>query len=159
MGEPEQFILDTNVLSSFYAVNWLEGTKCWCPERSLLAPKRVWTEFSEYWDADHPEWLNIQEVDLDSPRVQLPGALALADWACIILAESVEEACVITNDKGMHTVAEQRDVAYSWGTRFLLDTFHRCGISEKELTNGIDSYSSDLGLGSGVVGELEKAEK
>lgn len=159
MVEPSRFILDNNVISSFHAVDWLNGVECWTPGRSLLAPSRVWVEFQDYWDAKQPEWLDIREVDLEDTEVQAPGVISPTDWACVILTESIEEGCLVTNDIAMHSTAERRGVDYQWGTQFLLSTFYRCGISEEELGEGISSYSSDLGLSTGIVSELEDAEK
>lgn len=159
MTEVENFVLDNNVLSSFHLVDWLDRVSIWTQSREVLAPERVWSEFQEYWGADLPDWLNLKRVNLEKPRVQAPGALSPADWACIIVAEEIGDACVVTNDQAMQTTAERRDVSYQWGTQFLLSTFKQCGISKSELDRGIENYSSDLGLGQDIKKELYSAEK
>lgn len=158
MADTEVFILDTSVISSYHAVEWLGGVACWTPQHSLFAPARVWTEFADYWDVDQPDWLEIQEVSLEDEQVQGPGTLSVPDWACVLLAESVD-GTVVTNDQAMHTVTENREQPWEWGTAFLLDTFDRCGISQNELDAGIEAYATDLGLNSEIVAVLEAAEK
>ncbi|MFC5972071.1 hypothetical protein ACFPYI_12090 [Halomarina salina] len=159
MSRPAGFILDTNVLSSFYAVDWLSNLSFWHPERMLWSPERVWTEFTAYHNAEQPSWLEIHDVALEDVEVEDPMRLATADWACIILAETMDDGCVVTNDRAMHDAAEQRDVSYQWGTQFLLSTFHGCGISELELSAGLSEYTTDLGLTDRVVAEVKSAEK
>lgn len=158
MTDGATFVLDTNVISSFYAVDWLESLEFWRPERKLLAPDRVWSEFEDYADATRPPWLKTRAVDLQAPRVDAPGALAPADWACVVLAES-SEGRLVTNDRAMHAVAAERGVQFMWGTQLLLKTFHGCGITERELRTRLDEYARDLGLGEGVTAEVRSAEK
>jgi len=77
MTEVEHFVLDTNVISSLIAVDWLQGVKYWLPEREVLAPRRVWKEIQSHWDLDEPEWLDVKQVDLDGIRDDYPGSISL----------------------------------------------------------------------------------
>lgn len=159
MTECEQFILDTNVISSFYSVGWLSSLDFWTPDTNLIAPERVWGEFEAYANATCPEWLETRNVDLDRARVAAPGALAPADWACIVLAESVETGCLVTNDRAMHDIAAERSVNYLWGTQFLLKTFHGCGISKIDLEAKFEPYADDLGLTEDIRSDVLSREK
>jgi hypothetical protein len=158
MTDAAAFVLDTSVISSFHAVEWLDGIACWTPQYSLVAPARVWDEFADYWDVEQPSWLEIRDVPLEGEEVNAPGALSVPDWACVLLAERVD-GVVVTNDQAMHTVAESREVPWTWGTAFCLETFDRCGISQEELDAGIEGYAADLGLSHEIVSVLDDAEK
>jgi hypothetical protein len=149
-------VLDTNVLSSFEAVGWLESVGIW--NRELLATERVWAEFLAFADRDRPEWLSVAEADLEQVDTDAPGALSIADWSCLALCLA-DDAILVTNDTAMHGIAEHHDVPFDWGTRFLLDTFERCGLSKSELEGGREEYVADLGLPDDVDDVLRDAEK
>ncbi|MWG35019.1 hypothetical protein [Halomarina oriensis] len=158
MSEPAGFVLDTNVISSFFAVDWLEALLFWDPTHDLYAPTRVWDEFSAYHDTTQPEWLTLQSVNLETVEVEAPMRLAVADWACIILAEATN-CCVVTNDRAMHDAAERRGVDFQWETQYLLSTFYGCGLSKSQLDIGLPEYADDLGLNEEVVADVRDAEK
>lgn len=149
-------VLDTNVLSSFEVVGWLESVGIW--NREILATERVWGEFLEFADRDRPGWLSVKEADLEQAETDAPGALSIADWSCLALCLA-EDAILITNDTAMHGVAEEQGVQFDWGTRFLLDTFEQCGLSKSELEAGREEYVTDLGLPDDVDDVLRSAEK
>jgi predicted nucleic acid-binding protein len=149
-------VLDTNVLSSFAAVGWLESVGIW--NREILATERVWEEFLEFADRDRPEWLSVEEADLEQVETDAPGALSIPDWSCLALCLTAD-AILITNDRAMHSVAEHHGVPFDWGTRFLLDTFEQCGLSKSELEDGRTEYVADLGLPDDVDDVLRNAEK
>jgi hypothetical protein len=159
MSEVAHFVLDTNVISSLIPVDWLHGVERWVPEREVHAPRRVWEEIQSHWDLDEPEWLDVQQVDLDGVRDDYPGSIGPADWSCIVFAESTPDACVVTNDIGMHTVADRRETPWMWGTAFVLSSFKRCGITKPELSAGTEEYADDLGLDEEIVAEIRGAEK
>ena len=154
MSQP--LVLDTNVLSSFEAVGWLERVGIW--DREVLAPERVWAEFLEFADREQPDWLSVEEADLEQVRTEAPGALSVADWSCLALCLTAD-AILVTNDTAMHGVADHHDVPFDWGTRFLLDTFEQCGLSKSELEGGREAYVTDLGLPDDVNDVLRNAEK
>lgn len=158
MSNPAGFVLDTNVLSSFFAVDWLDSVAFWSPDYALHAPERVWNEFTAYHGASVPKWLTVDTVDLETIEVEAPMRLAVADWACIILADT-NDYCVVTNDRAMHDAADRRGVDFQWGTQFLLSTFHGCGLSKQELDAGLGEYADDLGLSGEVTAEVSAAEK
>lgn len=149
-------VLDTNVLSSFEAVGWLESVGIW--DRPIFVTERVWAEFLEFADRDEPDWLSVVDADLELVESDAPGALSIPDWSCLALCLA-EDAILITNDSAMHGVAGHHDVPFDWGTRFLLDTFERCGLSKSELEDGREEYVTDLGLPDDVDGILRNAEK
>lgn len=159
MTEVDCFVLDTNVISSFYAVGWLSGLETWHSDYEIVAPERIWAEVQDYWSLDPPEWLQITSVDLEGAEDDHPGSISLPDWSCVILAESVEQRCIVTNDQGIRSVAKRRETPCIWGTRYLISTFERCGISEAELDDGQEEYADDLGLSNEVIEEIEGAEK
>jgi len=159
MSDVSRFVLDTNVISSLIAVDWLDGVECWLPEREVHASRRVWEEIQVRWDLAEPEWLELQSVDLDGVQDDFPGSISPQDWSCIVLAESEAKACVVTNDTGMHTVADRRETPWMWGTAFVLSTFKQCGITKPELSAGTEEYADDLGLNEEIVAEIRAAEK
>jgi rRNA-processing protein FCF1 len=156
---PAAVVLDTNVLSSFHTAGWFDGLGTWPPDTEVLATEAVWLEFQEYASIEQPDWLGVEAVDLDRIETRTPGALAPADWSCLALVDAREGARLVTNDRGIHTVAQRRDVPFEWGTRFLLRTFQRCGLTRATLDAGQDVYIDDLGLPEEVAAEIRTATK
>ncbi len=156
---PAAIVLDTNVLSSFHTAGWFDGLGTWPPDTDVLATDRVWTEFQDYVSIEQPDWLTIEVVNLDRIETRTPGALAPADWSCLALVDGREGARLVTNDQGIHSAAERREVPFEWGTRFLLRTFQRCGLTRSDLDTGQKRYIEDLGLPGDVAAEIRTATK
>lgn len=155
----DTIVVDTNVLSSFERVGWLSGMDVWTPEKEVITSELVWEELLDYAEIDCPRWLSVVGVDLSEITTEYPGSLAPADWSCIQLTQTHTDSVLITNDRAMHDVADQRGVEFEWGTRFLLSTFKECGIEEGELDQGVDEYRQDLGLPESVVAEINDSSK
>lgn len=153
------YVLDTNVISSFKTAGWLDAIEIWLPKKNVVASEAVWEEFQDYTSIEQPDWLSIEEAQLERVETQTPGALARADWSCIAVVEEYEDARLVTNDRGIHTVAKRRGIPREWGTRFLLRTFQRCGLSKDELEDGVEAYVDDLRLPEDVEDELRNTTK
>lgn len=159
MGGQDRYVLDTNVLSSFRFAGWFDAFDIWLPENELAAPEAVWEEFYDRWDQGRPEWITVESVDLEDVETDVPGAIDPNDWRCVVLVERSEDAQLVSNDKGIHSVADHRDTSVEWGTRFLLRTFQRCGMSKSRLDEGASDYINDLHLPDEVADEIRDAEK
>lgn len=156
-----RLVLDSSVLSSFHAAGWFDALAFWHPERSPMVSEHVWTrEFVPHHDVnDRPGWLAIEEADLGRLDVQVRGQLGPADWTCVELGERYANATLVTNDDGMRTVADRRDVDVVWGTAFAMETFRRCGLTPGEFETGVPGYVEDVHLPDDVASELAAAEK
>lgn len=152
-------VLDTGVLSSFLVAGWFENLDFIVPEHDLVATDRVWNhEFEPHNGvSDVPVWMDVREPP-DQIDTDVPGKLSNADWSCVALAE-VEEGTVITNDKPMKEVCHDRDVEVRWGTKFMLQVFMSCGISQDEYDEGLPAYIDDLYLPPEVEEELGQKSK
>lgn len=159
MGNP-RLVLDTSILSALETADWFDAPAFYS-SHEILASSRVWNgEFVPHHDMKSPPvWLAIEEVKLESVETASLGQLSRADWSCIALAEAVESATIITNDRALRDVAKRRELNAVWGTKFVLETFEECGITEDEFEAGIESYISDVTISERVEDELRTAEK
>ncbi len=153
------FVLDNVILSSFYSAGWFDSLAFYSPEDKLRVPERIWTaEFLPDRDVDSaPEWLTVQSVT-ELPETGVPGALSEADKTCLALAERHSDV-LVTNDKKLVETAKARDVATKWGTRFVIETFEQCGISQTAFDAGVEAYRDDIYLPNVVAEKLMQAEK
>lgn len=153
------FVLDNAVLSSFYSAGWFHSLALYPPANALRVPERIWTdEFLPGRDVDAaPEWLTVQSVTA-LPRTGVPGALSEGDKACVALAER-HASVLVTNDRKLIDAAESRDVETKWGTRFVIETFEKCGISQADFDEGVAAYRDDVYLPDAVARKLMQAEK
>jgi len=152
-------VLDTGVLSSFLVAGWFENLDFIVPDHNLVASESVWHyEFEPHNGVSGiPEWLDVRE-STEEIQSHVPGQLSGPDWSCVALAE-VEEGTVITNDDAMRNVCHDRDVEVRWGTKFMLQVFMSCGISQDEYEEGLPAYLDDLYLPPEVEEELEQKSK
>lgn len=88
-----------------------------------------------------------------------PVALGEADWTLIRLAETVSAPILVSNDRRLITEAAQRGLKSMWGTKFLIQTFEACGISEPSFADGLSAYLDDVPLPTAVTRELKDADK
>lgn len=103
--------------------------------------------------------MTIEEAELEAVQTGALGRLSRADWSCIALAEAAGSATIVTNDRALRDVAQQRDLGAVWGTKFVLETFEECGITEDEFEAGVEVYISDVTLSERVANELRTTEK
>jgi hypothetical protein len=153
------FVIDNAVLSSFYSAGWYQSLQIYPPAEELFVPERVWKdEFIRHRDvASKPDWLTVETVtDVAYPK--LPGAVSEHDASCLALAEE-QGGSIVTNDQKLIEVADERGVGSKWGTRFAIETFEECGISQTEFDDGVDSYRDDVWLPEHVCEKLSTAEK
>ncbi|WP_058364836.1 hypothetical protein [Haloparvum sedimenti] len=128
----------------------------------LIVPQRIWeSEFEPYHSrSELPFWMMIQVADLNALDVDLPGQIGEADWSCIRLAEHGDDnALLVTNDRRLKQTAENRGTSVQWGTRFALDTYQLCGISEQEFDSGVEDYLDDVPLSSNLKDDVRNTDK
>lgn len=154
-------VLDNSVLSAFANAGWFNGPQVWRSEYQLVTSRRIWEEeflpYHTYNEA--PEWLSVQEIDLNNTYADVPNKLSLHDWSGVIAAEHSEGSVLTTNDFAMKKTAEKRDIRTLWGTAFAIQTFQKCGISTNEFDKGVDQYISDVTLGQDIITELRNTQK
>jgi len=63
---PAAYILDTNVLTSFHAAGWFETLGSWPPATPVVVSAAVWAEFQAYASRDQPDWLTVDDAELDA---------------------------------------------------------------------------------------------
>lgn len=159
MSEGE-LLLDNSVLSALATCGWLEGLSVWTSNYDILTSRRIWHgEFKPHYDVEHPDWLDIEAADLslvDTGEKEL-GA---ADWSLFALAEMGVNPIVVTNDKAVARMAEQKKGVDSiWGTKLVIRTFEVCGISREEYRQNQQTYIRDVHLKDTVIEALRTASK
>lgn len=156
-----RLVLDTSVLSAFHAAGWFEALAFWHPEYIPTVSESVWYgEFDPHHGVDEPPgWLTVVGADLTRLDVRAMGQLGETDWTCVELADRYERTRLVTNDRAMKNVAEDRDVESAWGTEFAMETFERCGMTPSEFESGVPSYVDDVRLPDRVADELAATEK
>ncbi|MFC6724094.1 hypothetical protein ACFQE1_06835 [Halobium palmae] len=158
----DAFVIDNCIFSSFMVSDWFDSMDFWRPDYDLLATRRVWEEeFLPFHEVEGPpDWLCLHEVDLSGVDVQALGPVSKKDWSCIALAEDYDgDAAVVTNDHDLKMAVENRGLRAIWGTRFVIDTFERCGISVEDFEEGRPKYIDDATLPEPAIRELRDAEK
>jgi len=152
-------VLDNVVLSSFHAAEWFQSLGIYPPEERLFVSERIWDEefLPEHDLNTAPDWLTVQSVS-ETPVTGVPGALSEADRTCLALAQR-RSAVLVTNDKTLLDAAESEAIDTKWGTRFVIETFENCGISQQEFDTGVDRYRDDVYLPDVVAEKLAQAEK
>lgn len=156
-----RLVLDTSVLSAFHAAGWFDALAFWYPGRSPTVSRSVWTrEFVPHHDVGgQPEWLTVVNADLDRLDIRVRGQLGEADWTCVELGERYDRTTLVTNDDGIRTVAECRNVEVVWGTAFAMETYEGCGLAPSEFETGVPGYVEDVHLPEAVASELAATEK
>lgn len=155
-------ILDNSVLSALFASGWFDAPSFYRPDQCVGISERVWhDEFTPYHDvSSEPSWATVREANLEAIQTQALGQLSKPDWSCIGVAEQFDgNATVVTNDRALREVADQRDVDAEWGTHFVIRTFKACGISVSDFSDGVISYLEDVTLPSDVEEEVRNTEK
>lgn len=151
-------VLDNSVLSSFHTSQWLESLEKLSDQHTLLASKSIWGEFKDGRKIESsPEWLMVERVDR-LPFMENIGELSEQDLTCIALGE-IYSGIVVANDQKLKEVAEHRGLQAIWGTKFMLDIFESCRISESELERGKQDYIQDLYLNERTEQAIHQAEK
>lgn len=152
-------IFDATVLIGFDEADWLEGIPFWRPGYNPIVAEPVWNvEFAKYRDIPaNPDWIDVAEID-ESLQVEDPGALSRPDWSCIILAERTGGS-LVTRDRDLKNRAEKRGIDTIWASKFAIDTYVECGISEAKYRNGIEKYIDDAHLSDEIKDLLKSAEK
>jgi hypothetical protein len=161
MNSAPSLVLDNSILSAFRAAGWFHSFGFWCGEYQPSVSQRIWREeFLPHHDVtSKPDWLVVSSADLKSVQTSARGQLSKADWTCIGLAEKHEEGRIITNDRALREVAQNRDIAAEWGTKFAIETFERCGISKREYDAGKSRYISDTLISGDIANAVRSAEK
>jgi len=156
-------VLDNSVLSAYLNSGWLSQVQSWDDTFQLVTSDRIWCgEFEPFHNVDSREfsWLSIEKAPLDQVATNSIGALSVEDWSCIALAENyTDDSVVVTNDRKLRQVADDRGLAGEWGARFAIRTMKRCAISEQAFQQGIGPFEDDTGIGKAVVEDLKQAEK
>lgn len=154
-----QLIIDNSVLSSFSISGWFQDISVWCPDYDVLTSRRIWKrEFKPHHNRPRPTWLSVKRANLsaiESRTVKIGDA----DWSLIALAQESTDPIIVTNDRKLISVSEERGFERIWGTKFLIQTFKTCGISEESFEAGLPDYTGDVLLPNDVISTLESAEK
>ncbi|WP_157745907.1 hypothetical protein [Halorubrum trapanicum] len=155
------FVLDNSVLSAFSGSGWFESIAFWSDTHELVTSARVWeNEYVPHHDrAEAPDWLSIEEANLNELVIERSVRLGDADYSLIRLTEDRSDCTLVTNDKRVLTKAEENDLDNMWGSKFLKETFEQCGISRERYQAGLSSYFEDVPISSEVRQVLRDAEK
>lgn len=151
-------VLDNSVLSSFRAAQWFSSLEELADDYDLMASGAIWEEFEEEYQVDGPpSWLTVKQVDR-LPYFEEMGRISTQDLSCIALGE-IQSGMVVANDRRLKRGAEKRGLEAQWGTRFMIDIFESCLISEQELEEGKGRYIQDLYLDNSVENAIHQAKK
>lgn len=152
-------ILDNSVLSAFASGNWFRNLSFWSAECEVFTTERIWdVEFTPYHEYSRPAWLTAESVNTDQLESK-PVELGESDWTLVRLAEILTDPVLVSNDQRIIAEAENRDIERMWGTKFLIQMFEACGISEESFNEGLSAYIADVHLPDSVAEELQSAEK
>jgi len=155
----EYLVLDNSLLSAFAAAEWFDSIEFWATDYGIVTTDRVWSrEFEPHHGVARPGWLETEAVDitnLDSRPVELGGA----DWSLIRLADSVDDAILVSNDGRLGDEADARGIEHIWGAKFLIQTFQACGIDSHSYEVGLPVFIDDVPMPESVIDELHNAEK
>lgn len=154
----DHLVLDNSVLSSFHTSGWLNSLDELSEDYNLLASESIWKEFETGRKIESPpDWLTVERVDR-FPYLENIGGLSVQDMTCISLAE-IYSGKVVANDYGLKKKAESHGLQTVWGTRFLIDIFESCMLSQSEFDNGKQDYIEDLFLNQRIEKAIHQAEK
>jgi hypothetical protein len=160
MSEDELLVLDNNVFASFEAAGWFDAPAFWSQDYRIVTSELIWDEFIHDREIDAPpDWLSVESVDLDIVSTPAVGQLSRQDWSAVALLEETGGGRLVTNDKALLEVTEDRGHEAEWGTSFAIRTYERCGISVSEFEEGVEPYVEDLYLHPDVADELRSSEK
>lgn len=161
MSSSARLVIDNSVLSAFHTAGWFQSLSFWQQSFELATSRRIWDGEFEPKHAldDIPPWLHIESATLETTEAVAAGQLSQADWSCIALAEAVDHGQVVTNDQALHAIASDRECDVLWGTKFAIQTYEQCGISESDFESGQSLYIDDVLLPDAVITEIESAEK
>lgn len=152
-------ILDNSVLSAFKNAGWFRDIEFWSERYTLVTTRRVWrSEFANHHRVHRRDWLTIRGVGIDESTDTEP-TISEADLSLILVAEASEDSILVTNDKILKQTADQRGCATIWGTKFLIQTFEECGITEEAFEAGLPNYFEDVPIPESVATEARSAEK
>jgi hypothetical protein len=160
MSEDELLVLDNNVFASFEAAGWFDAPSFWSSKYRIVTSESIWDEFTYNREiGSPPDWLSVESADLDTVSTPAVGQLGRQDWSAVALLEEAGGGRVVTNDKALLEVTEDRGHEAEWGTSFAIRTYERCGISVSEFEGGVEPYIEDLYLRPDVADELRSSEK
>jgi hypothetical protein len=135
----------------------------WEDSFEIVTSEIIWNqEFEPNHDVEGGKypWIGIKEAPMSEVEAESIGALSKEDWSCIALAEAhSDESVVVTNDRRLRQVANERGLVGEWGGRFVIRTMKKCAISEQEYQTGIPPYAEDTNAPNDVVQDLKDAEK